>query len=138
MRKRLNPPQALIYAMITTAAVDRQITDTELARIGSMVKDLPAFTGYGGDWLLDEAQACGKLLAKPPNGMETVLTLVHDALPPELYETAYVLCAEVAAADLDVAAEEARFLDKLADKLELDDLICAALERAARARHQKS
>lgn len=138
MHKRLSPPQALIYAMITTAAVDRQITDPELSRIGSLVKELPAFAGYGGDWLLEEAQACGRLLAKPPNGMDTVLKLVHEALPAELRETAYVLCAEVAASDLEVRDEEVRFIDKLADKLGLDDLVCAALQRAARARHMRA
>lgn len=138
MRKRLNPPQALIYAMITTAAVDRHITDPELSRIGSIVKELPAFTGFSGDWLLEEAQACGKLLSKPPNGMDTVLSMVHESLPPELHETCYVLCAEVAASDLEVRAEEVRFLDKLAERLEIDDLVCAALERAARARHMKA
>ena len=31
---RLNPPQALLYALITTAAVDRSIADDELGRIG--------------------------------------------------------------------------------------------------------
>ena len=138
MRKRLNPPQALIYAMITCAAVDRQISDAELSRIGSIVKELPAFAGYGGDWLLDEAQSCGKLLSRPPNGMETVLAMVDEALPDDLRETCYVLCAEVAAADLEVGAEEVRFLDRLADKLDLDDLVCAALERAAKARHMKA
>lgn len=138
MRKRLNPSQALIYAMITTAAVDRHITDPELSRIGSIVKELPAFAGFSGDWLLEEAQACGKLLSKPPNGLETVLSMVHEALPPELCETCYVLCAEVAASDLEVGAEELRFLDKLAERLEIDDLVCAALERAARARHVKA
>lgn len=138
MHKRLNPPQALIYAMITTAAVDRQISDAELSRIGALVKELPAFMGYGGDWLMEEAQACGRLLSKPPNGMETVLRLVHEALPPELRETAYVLCAEVAASDLEVREEELRFIDKLAERLGLDDLVCAALQRAAKARHMRA
>lgn len=138
MLKKLSPPQALIYAMITTAAVDRQISDAELSRIGMLVKELPAFAGYGGDWLMQEAQACGSLLSKPPNGMETVLRLVHDALPVELRETAYLLCAEVGESDLEVRMEETRFIEKLAEKLGLDDLVCAALRRAARARHMRA
>jgi tellurite resistance protein len=135
---KLNPPQALVYAMITTAAVDRSISDEELTRIGSIVRELPAFSGFTGDWLLNEAQAAGKLLATPPNGIDTVLDLVHDALPAELYETAYVLCAEVAMSDLEWGPEEARFLEKLATKLGLDNLVTAALDRAAEARHQKA
>jgi tellurite resistance protein len=138
MRTRLNPAQALIYAMITTAAVDRTIADEELSRIGSFVRELPAFKGHDGDWLMGEAQACGKLLARPPNGVDTVLELVAEALPTSMYETAYVLCAEVAAADLVVGPEESRFLEKLAMKLSLDRLVCAALDRAAKARHQRA
>lgn len=138
MRPRLNPPQALIYAMITTAAVDRSISDAELTRIGSIVRELPAFAGFTGDWLMSEAQACGKLLAKPPNGVDTVLDLVEQALPRELYETVYILCAEVAQADLEVGPEERRFIEKLAMKLGLDQLVIAALDRAAKARHMRA
>ena len=137
-RMKLKPPQALIYAMITIAAVDRSISDVELKRIGSMVTELPAFSGYGGDWLMDEAQAAGRLLSKPPNGVDTVLAMIKDSLPVELHETCYMLCAEVAASDLEVGEEEMRFLERLSDALEIDELVCVALERGARARHQRA
>ena len=122
--------------MITTSAVDRQISNDELARIGSIVKELPPFADYDKDWLVGEAQECGKVLTKP-DGLDKILDLVFEALPEHLHETAYVLAAEVAATDLRVRAEEIRFLELLADRLSLDKLTCAALERAARARHQK-
>lgn len=136
MNKKLSPPEALIYAMITTAAVDRKISDKELTRIGSIVRELPAFEGYVDDWLIGGAQECGKILAKP-DGLENVLGLIRDALPENLRETAYVLSAEVAASDLSVRVEEVRFLELLSGKLELSKLTCAALERGARARHQR-
>lgn len=136
MSKKLTPPEALIYAMITMSAVDRKISDTELARIGSIVRELPPFVSYNEDWLINEAQECGKALGKA-NGLEKVLDLIKEGLPQHLYETAYVLSAELAATDLKVHAEEVRFLEMLAGKLEIDKLTCAALERAARARHQK-
>jgi len=136
MPTRVKPASALIYAMITMSAVDRSMSDVEMARIGSIVSSLPAFAGHSGDWLTDEAQACGKLLAKD-GGLDRVLDLISDALPENLRETAYVLCAEIAASDLEIKAEEVRFLELLADKLSLDRLTCAALERAVRARHQK-
>jgi hypothetical protein len=136
MPTRIKPASALIYAMITMSAVDRSMSDVEMARIGSIVSSLPAFAGHGGNWLTDEAQACGKLLAKD-GGLDRVLDLIADALPDNLRETAYVLCAEIAASDLEIKAEEVRFLELLADKLGLDRLVCAALERAVRARHQK-
>jgi tellurite resistance protein len=44
--KRLSPPDALIFAMITVSAVDRTISDKELLRIGSIVQQLPAFQDY--------------------------------------------------------------------------------------------
>lgn len=136
MSLSLSAPEALIYAMITTAAVDRRITDDELSRIGSIVKELPAFSSFDQDWLVTEAQACGALLSKP-DGLNRVLDLIESALPENLRETAYVLAAEVAATDLKVKVEEVRFLDMLGGRLALEKLICAALERAAKARHQQ-
>jgi uncharacterized membrane protein YebE (DUF533 family) len=136
MPSTIAPEEALIYAMVTASAVDRKITNDELARIGSIVKELPPFASYDKDWLVMEAQECGKLLAKP-DGLKTVLQLIRDSLPAHLHETAYVLVAEVIATDMRVVSEEIRFLDMLGGKLEIDKLVCAALERAARARHQK-
>lgn len=135
MKPRLSASDALIYAMVTVSAADRKITDDELARIGSIVRDLPAFSGLTGDWMLTTAQDCGKLLSKP-KGLDKVLDKIKEALPHRLRETAYVLAAELAATDLKIEEEEVRFLEMLADTLELDKLTCAALERAARARHQ--
>jgi tellurite resistance protein len=133
---KLTTQEALIFAMITISAVDREISDEELRRIGSIVSELPPFEGYNRDWLVDEAQACGRLLVKP-DGLQSVLKLVKEGLPRRLYETAYVLAAEVAASDLNVRDEEIRCLELLAETLEIDKLTCAALERAARARHQR-
>jgi uncharacterized membrane protein YebE (DUF533 family) len=133
---RLSPQEALIYAMITTSAVDRKISNDELSRIGSIVAQLPPFVAYNQDWLVEESQACGKVLAKP-DGLDKVLDLIHAGLPEHLRETAYVLAAEVAATDLKVKLEEARFLELLAAKLGLDRLVTTALERAAKARHQE-
>ncbi len=69
-------------------------------------------------------------------GMETVLDLVSDQLPPRLRETAYAIAVEVAAIDLAVGKEELRFLAILRDALGLDKLVTAALERSAIARFQ--
>lgn len=134
MSKALSPPEALIYAMVTVSAADHAITTEELNRIGSIVRELPPFQNYTDDWLADAAQECGKLLRKP-HGVEKVLELVKETLSQDLYETAYVLAAEVAASDLAVHHKEEQFLELLAATLELDELVCAALRRAARARH---
>lgn len=136
MSARLTPQEALIYAMITVSAVDRAMTDDELSRIGSIVQQLPAFQGYDRDWLVRKAEECGAVLAGP-DGLDKVLDMIAEVLPSRLRETAYVLAAEVAASDLRVKVEEVRLLELLAEKLALDALTCAALERAAKARHQK-
>ncbi|MGE0613444.1 MAG: Tellurite resistance protein TerB, partial [Hyphomicrobiales bacterium] len=52
--------------------------------------------------------------------------------------TAYALAVEIAAADLDVQPEEMRLLELLAEQLNLDRLITAAIERGARARLAKA
>lgn len=136
MSSKLSAPEALIYSMITVSAADRKITNDELARIGSIVRDLPPFSDFNDDWLISTAQDCGKLLGKS-QGLDKVLDRIRDSLPERLRETAYVLSAELAATDLKVTNEEIRFLELLAEKLGIDRLTCAALERAARARHQR-
>lgn len=136
MSSRLTPQEALVYAMITVSAVDWAMTDDELSRIGSIVQQLPAFQGYGQDWLVRKAEECGAVLSGP-DGLDNVLNMIAEVLPQRLRETAYVLAAEVAASDLKVKLEEVRFLELLADKFGLDALTCAALERAAKARHQR-
>ena len=55
--------------------------------------------------------------------------------PEHLYETAYALSCDVAAADGRIAGQEARMLEEIRDELELDRLHAAAIERGARARH---
>jgi uncharacterized membrane protein YebE (DUF533 family) len=132
----LTPPEALIYAMVTAAAADRTISEHEIARIGTMVRELPAFRHTGETWLSREAQSCGRILAKP-DGVNNVVRLIAEALPqPQLRETAYALAAEVAASDLAIKEDERNFLALLADALELDPLVRAALERGAQAKYR--
>ncbi|MHA1549257.1 MAG: tellurite resistance TerB family protein [Alphaproteobacteria bacterium] len=127
--------EALIYAMVTISASDRQMTDRELMKIGDIVATLPIFGEFDGEKLVHVASACGKLLQEE-SGLEDVLRLIARSLPPRLYDTAYALSVEVAAADLHVEQEELRFLQLLRDALELDKLTIAAIERGARARYR--
>jgi tellurite resistance protein len=127
---------ALIYGMVTLAAVDRVMTDRELRTIGDVVRSLPVFRDYDTDRVVPTAEACGAILRRS-DGLDTVLEMIAEALPERLYETAYALAVEVAAADLFVEQEELRFLQILRDRLNLDKLTSAAIERAARARFRK-
>ena len=62
---------------------------------------------------------------------------VRLSLPDWLHDTAYALAVEIVAVDLTLRAEEVRLLQLLRDRLELDKLTCAALERSASARYQR-
>ena len=134
MTEPLDHHAALIYAMVTTSAVDRSMTDAELARIGEIVSNLPVFADFDQEKLVKTAEACGEVLSKD-GGLDRVLLLIKSGLPKKLRETAYAVALEVAAADLDVKPEETRFLDMLSESLELDRLTTAAIERGIRARN---
>jgi tellurite resistance protein len=136
MQTAISPQDALIYAMVTTSAADRTMTDAELWRIGDVVKTLPMFTEFDPKRLVSAGQACSEILADE-EGLHLMLDLIRDALPRTLYDTAYALAVEVAAADVHVEQEELRFLQLLRDHLELDKLTVAAIEFSARVRHRK-
>lgn len=124
----------LVYVMVSISAVDSDMEEQELLRIGNVVKILPVFQNYSSDQLVNAAKSCRDIL-QDDEGLETVLGLAAG-LPGNLRETAYALAAEIAAADLNVSAEEVRLLQMLRNKLSISKLKCAALELAARARHQ--
>ena len=132
----LSPHDALIYIMVTMSAVDREMTDKEMLRIGQMVQNLPAFKNFDINQLVKTSEACGQFLARE-DGLDKILAEVSEQLPAKLRETAYALAVEVAAADLDIKPEELRFLQLLRDALGLEPLVCAAIERGARARHHR-
>ena len=130
----LPPHDALVYIMVTMSAVDREMTDKEMLRIGHMVKNLPVFKDFNINQLVTVSESCGELLSRE-DGLDRILRDVASQLPAKLHETAYALAVEVAAADLEIKDEELRFLQMLRDALKLDPLACAAIERGARARH---
>jgi tellurite resistance protein len=125
---------ALIYVMVTMSAVDRTMTDAEIARIGEIVSNLPIFANFDQEKLVKTAEDCGEILSAE-GGLDHVLVLIRSNLPKKLRETAYAVALEVAAADLEVKPEETRFLEMLRDSLELDKLTTAGIERGIRARN---
>jgi len=127
---------ALVYLMVTMSAADTSMTDAELAQIGNIIRTLPVFKGFDQERLVEVAGKCQQILQND-DGLDEILDIVHNALPERLYDTAYALAVDVAAADLHVEQEELRFLQMLRDRLELDKLTVAAIERAAKARFRK-
>lgn len=136
MNKTISHHAALIYVMVIVSAVDRSMNDPELKRIGSVIRNLPVFADFNQDNLIATAQTCQQILDSD-EGLETVLGLITGALPERLRDTAYALAVEVAASDLNVNPEEMRILQILRNRLGLDRLVAAAIERTVLARHRK-
>jgi tellurite resistance protein len=131
--KPVSQHEALIYAMVTTSAADQRMTDGELLKIGDIVRTVPVFRGFDAEQLVRVTEACSALLLDE-DGLDRILDTVAEVLPPKLYETAYALAVEVAAADLHIEQEPLRFLQMLRDRLDLDKLAVAAIEHSARVR----
>ncbi len=132
---KLNPHEALIHLMVITSAVDREMTDVELARIGNVLKTWPVFQDFD-DWkLIRVAQECQERL-QARDGLSSILAEASSALPSRLHDTAYAAAFEVATVDLEMRMEEVRVLELIRDALELDAETIDAVERAAKARHR--
>lgn len=127
--------EALVYLMVILSASDRDMGDEELARIGAIVRTLPAFHDFAQARTLAVAQDC-QLLLQEEAGFAGVLDLIAETLSPELRETAYALAVDVAAADLDVKLEEDRVLQLVRERFDLERGTVLAIERAARIRHR--
>lgn len=129
----LTPHQALVYTMVIASAVDADMTDEELLRIGQLVERMPAFADYEPDDLTTDAEACAELLASE-GGADGAMSVIREALPERMRETAYAFACEIVAADGRASDEELSFLDVLSYNLDIDPLAAAAIHRGARAR----
>ena len=127
--------EGLIYLMVVTSASDRDMTDVEMARIGDVVRSWPIFEDFRHDRLVKIAQDCQKELHKD-DGMAQVIDVARKAIPEHLHDTAYAAAFEVAAVDLEMRMEELRVLQLLRQRLSVDPLTVAAIERANKARQR--
>ena len=132
----LSPQDALVAVMTAVSAADQNMTDRELASITSIIEGLPVFHGYDRARISAVSNMVADLFEEE-DGLDALLGLVVQALPEHLHETAYALACDVAAADGRVAMTELRFLEMLRNTLSIDRLAAAAIERGARARHQR-
>jgi tellurite resistance protein len=125
---------ALVATMIAVSASDENIRTSELVKMSNAINNLPVFAGYDAERLPRMSKMVFDLLEQV-DGLEALFGLVRDALPEKLFETAYALSCDVAAADGMIVGPEARMLEEIRDELNLDRLHAAAIERGARARH---
>jgi len=129
----LDHHRALIYTMVVVSAADSEMPEAELRIIGDIVGDLPIFRDFDKRGLSRILQDCTELISRE-NGLEQILKVIKSALPAKLRETAYAIACDLVASDGEASQEELRVLELLRDRLNLEPLIAAAIERGARAR----
>ncbi len=135
-RNGLDPQEALVCTMVLVAAAGSGISDREIGVMAGLVQTLPAFYDFSAE-RLDLATEAAIELLREDEGLQDAARLIREALEPRLRETAYALACEVIAAD-DLADQDSlQMLVFVREELHLDALICAAIERGTRARHQQ-
>ncbi|QFT58771.1 Tellurite resistance protein TerB [Sulfitobacter sp. THAF37] len=130
----LSAQDSLVAVMVAVSASDENIRTTELIKIEAAVNMLPIFADYDNDRLSTISKTVLDLFEQE-DGLDALFGLVRDALPERLYETAYALACDVAAADGILGEAELRLLEEIRYELNIDRLHAAAIERGARARH---
>ena len=125
---------ALLAIMVAVSASDENVRTSELVAIQRIVNHLPVFANYDADRFERIARVVFDLFEEE-DGLDALFGLVQEALPEKLFETAYALACDVAAADGMLYEEELQFLQEIRDELAIDRLHAAAIERGARARH---
>ncbi|PIE13235.1 MAG: 2-dehydro-3-deoxyphosphooctonate aldolase [Rhodobacterales bacterium] len=130
----LTAQDCLVAIMIAVSASDEDIRTSELVKIQSAVNNLPIFANYDIDRMNLMAQTVFDLFEQE-DGLDAMFGLVRDNLPEALFETAYALACDVAAADGALTETELRLLEEIRYELNIDRLHAAAIERGARARH---
>ena len=131
----MTAPDALIALMIAVSAADEDIRTAELVQITTIVNTLPVFADYDPEAIARISAVVFDLLERE-DGLDALFELIRESLPQRLWETAYALACDVAAADGAIAGAEARMLEEIRYELTIDRLHAAAIERGARARYQ--
>lgn len=129
-----SPCDALVAMMVAVSASDTTVRTAELVAIERMVNHAPVFASYDADRIRAVSQTVMTLFEEE-DGLDALFGLIRDSLPERLFETAYALACDVAAADGRMGEIEGRLLAEIRDELEIDRLRACAIEFSARARH---
>ena len=131
----LSPQDALVSIMLAVSVADGSVRTAELVQITNLIENLPAFADFDQAKLQDMGPMMMRLMNED-DGLDRLFDLVRRFLPERLWETAYALACDVAAADGKISGPEGEMLEAIRDELSLDRLHAAAIERGARARYQ--
>jgi tellurite resistance protein len=130
----LSPEDTLVAVMLAVSVSDSKMRTAELLRIETSVNHLPVFASYDMDRIRKVSEIVFDLFSED-DGLDALFGLVRENLPDYLWETAYALACDVAAADGTLHGPELRILEEIRYELSIDRLHAAAIERGARARH---
>ena len=133
MSSTISAETALVYLMVVVSASDNDMTDSELKRIGDIVRSIRPFRNYDEENLVRDAENCADILSEE-DGLEAVLGLVKEAIPATHIDTAYAIACDIAVADGHLEQEELRILAIIRDNLGLDRLTASAIEKGGAAR----
>ena len=126
---------ALVSVMVAVSVSDGNIRTSELVAIERTVNHMPVFADYDVDRIRAVSQTVVSLFEEE-DGLDALFGLVHDALPARLFETAYALACDVAAADGRLTDDEAELLREIRYELNVSRLHAAAIELSAQLRHR--
>ncbi|WP_010141827.1 tellurite resistance TerB family protein [Oceanicola sp. S124] len=130
----LSAQDCLVLLMIAVSVSDENVRTAELIKIESQVNTLPVFGTYDDSRIKQMSSIVFDLFSEE-DGLDALFGLIRDNLPDRLFETAYALACDVAAADGSLRESELRLLEEIRYELNIDRLHAAAIERGARARH---
>ena len=130
----LSPQDALVAIMIAEGTSHRGVTKLEFASIIKIIEHLPIFKDYDASRVKTIAETVYDIFEEE-DGLDALFGLIKVSLPEHLFETAYALACDVAAADGRLKEIELQLLREIRYELNIDRLHGAAIERGARARH---
>lgn len=130
-----SPCDALVAVMVATSASDETMRTSELVAIQRMVDHMPIFAKYDPDRMRAVSQTVISLFEEE-EGLDALFGLIRDALPERLYETAYAMACDVAAADGRTYEGEIAMLAEIRHELNISRLHAAAIELSAQVRHR--
>lgn len=130
----LSAQDCLVAVMIAVSMSDSNVRTSELLAIETFINHLPVFVDFDPDRIKTVASIVTDLFAEE-EGLDALFGLIRDNLPERLFETAYALACDVAAADGTIRESELRLLEEIRYELDLDRLHAAAIERGARAHY---
>ena len=113
----LTHEDGLVAVMVAVSMADADVPTAELVKIEQIVNHLPIFATYDSDRMKMVAEIVFDLFEEE-DGLDALFGLVVDAMPARLYETAYAMACDVAAADGALTQPELRFFRGNAPRFE--------------------